>query len=55
MKEMKQLLQSIKIRYAMGLEYIRNNPNLSTEDVKAHYDVIKTMYIVRKQLEALCE
>jgi len=55
MEALKQLLTQLVIRYNNGLDYIRNNPNLTQEEVREHYDNLKTMRVVQKQLEGLCE
>jgi hypothetical protein len=44
----KKLYELFKTKYINGLDYIRNNPNLTREEVQDHYKNLKDM----KALEA---
>lgn len=49
--ELIKLLEYFTIKYNNGLDYIRNNPNLSREEVVEHYKNLKDMRTIQNQLK----
>jgi hypothetical protein len=43
--------ENLLIRYVNGLEYMRNNPNLTAEEVNEHYGILKEIRAIEKMLE----
>jgi len=43
--------EKLLIRYVNGLEYMRNNPNLTAEEVNEHYGILKEIRAIEKMLE----
>jgi hypothetical protein len=43
--------EKLLIRYVNGLEYMRNNPNLTAEEVSEHYGILKEIRAIEKMME----
>ena len=50
-ERLKIIRDMLLIKYINGLDYIRNNPNLTAEEVGEHYTTLKDLREVERRME----
>jgi hypothetical protein len=50
-EQLETILQHLIIRYNNGLDYIRNNPDLSQPEVIEHFKILKDIRAIEEQLK----